>query len=197
MEPKYKNALIGALLAIVFVMAIGYAAFAQQLTINGNASITSSWNIHILSITPSVNATSTTENNKTIYTTAGSTSATVSNDRLSANFSTVLLSPSDKVTYTVVVENSGTINAKVGDAGVIFSDQTQMSSYSENEENNAATDAIIYTYSGIAPGTTIAANGGKNTFTIDVIYNPKITSQPAAEQLTKNLTMTLNYVQAA
>ena len=45
MESKHKNALIGALLAVVFVMAVGYAAFAQQLTINGSAEINSSWDI--------------------------------------------------------------------------------------------------------------------------------------------------------
>ena len=45
MESKHKNVLIGALLAVVFVMAVGYAAFAQQLTINGSAEITSRWDI--------------------------------------------------------------------------------------------------------------------------------------------------------
>ena len=50
METKHKNALIGALLAVVFVMAVGYAAFAQQLTINGSASISSSWDVHIKDI---------------------------------------------------------------------------------------------------------------------------------------------------
>ena len=33
MESKHKNVLIGALLAVVFVMAVGYAAFATTLTI--------------------------------------------------------------------------------------------------------------------------------------------------------------------
>ena len=45
MESKHKNVLIGALLAVVFVMAVGYAAFAQQLTINGSAEITSNWHV--------------------------------------------------------------------------------------------------------------------------------------------------------
>ena len=45
MESKHKNILIGALLAVVFVMAVGYAAFAQQLTINGSAEITSTWDV--------------------------------------------------------------------------------------------------------------------------------------------------------
>ena len=47
MENKNKNVLIGALLAVVFVMAVGYAAFAQQLTINGTSTITSKWDVHM------------------------------------------------------------------------------------------------------------------------------------------------------
>ena len=40
---KQKNLLIGGLLAIVLIMAVGYAAFATQLNINGTANIDSSW----------------------------------------------------------------------------------------------------------------------------------------------------------
>ena len=52
MESKHKNALIVALLAVVLVMAVGYAAYAQQLTINSKATIqestdgTKNWNVH-------------------------------------------------------------------------------------------------------------------------------------------------------
>ena len=49
------------LLAVVFVMAIGYAAFSQQLTINGTASIDSSWDVHIEDI--AVNGTTLDGNN--------------------------------------------------------------------------------------------------------------------------------------
>ena len=46
MESKNKNILIASLLAVVLVMAVGYAAFVQQLTISGTAEITSTWNVH-------------------------------------------------------------------------------------------------------------------------------------------------------
>ena len=51
MDTKNKNVLIGGLLAIVFVMAVGYAAFATQLNITGSANVTSTWDVHIKSIT--------------------------------------------------------------------------------------------------------------------------------------------------
>ena len=46
MNAQNKNILIGGLLAIVLVMAVGYAAFATQLNITGTASITSNWDVH-------------------------------------------------------------------------------------------------------------------------------------------------------
>ena len=47
MEDMHKSSLIMILLAVVFVMAIGYAAFSTTLNINGTAQITSSWDVHI------------------------------------------------------------------------------------------------------------------------------------------------------
>ena len=43
----HKSSVIMVLLAVVLIMAIGYAAFAQQLTINGSAEISSTWDVHI------------------------------------------------------------------------------------------------------------------------------------------------------
>ena len=47
---KQKNLLIGFLLAIVLVMAVGYAAFSTQLNISNTASIDSTWNVRITGI---------------------------------------------------------------------------------------------------------------------------------------------------
>ena len=186
MEAKHKNILIGALVFIVLLMAVAYAAFSTNLSINGTASIDSRWDVHIKSITPSATATSVVENNETIYTSAGSIKALVK-DSYTAEFSAVLLSPSETVTYTVVVENSGTIDAVVSAGGITFSDTTM------NTQN--PTDAILFTYSGIAPGDVLAKNNGTDEFTVTATYNPAITSQPVSTQLEKTVTMSLNYVQ--
>ncbi len=188
MESKHKNILIGVLLAIVLFMAVGYAAFATNLTINGTANISTSWDVHIKSIVPSATAVGTYSNGETTYTTAGSIKHEVK-DNYTAEFSAILLSPSETVTYTVTVENSGTIDAKIGPAGITFSDSTM------GQSN--PTDAILFTYSGIAVGDELSANGGTDTFTVTATYNPAITTQPSAAQLEKTVTMTLNYVQKA
>ena len=177
-----------ALIAIVLIMAVGYAAFTTTLTINGTAEISTKWDIHIKSITPSATATATTQGGETVYTSAGSIKHTIK-DNYTAEFEAVLLSPSEYVTYTVVVENSGTINAKVAPNGITFSDATM--------GTTNPTDAILFTYEGIAPGDQLNANGGTDTFTVTATYNPAITSQPSAAQLEKSVTMTLNYIQTA
>ena len=56
---KNKNILIGGLLAIVLIMAVGYAAFATQLTVNGTAEITSKWDVHFKEDNTAMTATTT------------------------------------------------------------------------------------------------------------------------------------------
>jgi len=90
MESKHKNALIGALLAVVFVMAVGYAAFAQQLTINGTAEITSNWDVHYNPASTSF----TCKNGRT----NGTTCATES--EFSSKATTPLVNPYGKIEYS-------------------------------------------------------------------------------------------------
>lgn len=171
METKHKNALIGALLAVVFVMAVGYAAFAQQLTINGSASISSSWDIKITDIQPG-----------SPVGTAVSNSASVGGGGLSASFSASLQSPSDSLTYTVTVHNGGNIDAKLSEWNL-----------SAGDDN--ANDPIVYSVSGLTNDEELAAGADKK-FTVTVTYNNNVTSQPETGDLTKGATVTLTYTQA-
>ena len=166
MEDMHKSSIIMVLLAVVFVMAIGYAAFSQQLTINGTASIDSSWDVHIEDI--AVNGTTLDGKN---------VSATVGDDKLSASFQAELVSPGSSVTYDVTVKNGGTLNAKL--ESITFTD-----------DNN---DAIEYSYAGITQNDVINADGTQ-TFTVTVKFNDTYTSTPANK--TSNLTMYLSFVQA-
>ena len=50
MDETHKSSLILILLAVVFVMAVGYSAFAQSLNITGSATIDSTWDVHIENI---------------------------------------------------------------------------------------------------------------------------------------------------
>ena len=171
METKHKNALIGGLLALVFVMAVGYAAFAQQLTINGSASISSSWDVKITNIEVSTQSG-----------TASNIGAEVGKGGLSASFDASLVSPGDSITYTVTVHNGGTIDAK-------------LSEWSLEAGDTNAEDPIVYTVNGLTNEEELAAGADKE-FTVTVTYNDKVTQQPAQEDLTKSATVNLTYNQA-
>ena len=169
MEIKHKTALIGGLLAVVVVMAVGYAAFSQTLIINGSASIDSNWQIRIIDI-----AASTTGSGVN----AG---AEVGSDYLSASFNTSLTSPGDTVTYTITVENQGTIDAK-------------LSSYNWNSDTVSDTNEPIYfEVNGLNVDSVLNAQE-RTTFTVIVHYNNNVTTQPDVTQ--KEGTLLLTYVQA-
>ena len=185
METKHKNALIGALLAVVFVMAVGYAAFAQQLTINGSASISSNWDVHISDITGEETSSSTG--------TTGSTDAgTPTHTTTTAEFNAKLVSPGDQITYTVTVENGGNIDAELTD--ITLSVGPEEGSLTEQTSLTAANnpaDPIVYTVEGISEGETLAASDTKQ-FTVKVVYNSSVEAQPATTQQKAKLVLMYN-----
>lgn len=149
MENMHKSSVIMVLVAVVLIMSIGYAAFAQKLTINGTSTITSSWDIYIEDIAV---------NNKTLD--AENVSASV-DDKLSATFQANLVSPGSSVTYDVTVKNGGNLNAK-------------LDSLTFTDSNN---EAILYSYAGINENDVINA-GDTQTFTITVQFNNSYTQMP-------------------
>ena len=176
MEAKHKNVLIGALLAVVFVMAVGYAAFAQTLTINGSAEITSTWDVQMTSIETTGH---TGTGSDVPYASGTAEDGTRLVNGSTATFKANLLSPSDSVTYTVTIHNGGTINAEVDSISFL---------------QGPNTGAMTYTYTGINEGDVLNA-GEDKTFTVTVTYNSTVTTQPDPEDLSNSLTMTIDYVQ--
>ena len=98
-----RNIVIGTLLAAVAIMAVGYAALAQTLTINGTAEIGATWDVRITEIS---NGTATN---------GASNASTPRYTATSATFSTNLTVPGSKMVYTITVRNNGTLNARLTD----------------------------------------------------------------------------------
>ena len=187
MESKHKNALIGALLAVVFVMAVGYAAFAQQLTINGSAKITSRWDVHMLQEGAEWAPSSTMGTTPT-----GSVS--VDDGGLTASFSANFTSPGDKITYTIPIVNAGTLNARLS---TISLSSTTSGMVIDNGGLTATTKDGNIKYTVTSPGTgTLNANNGRATITIVAEYVDIAGGQGNAQNVTADLTVTMNYVQA-
>ena len=166
MEDTHKSTIIMILLALVLLMAIRYAAFAQRLNINGSTQISSSWDVHIEDI--SVN--SELQNGQNI-------NASVGENNLSATFEAELIEPGSSVTYDITVRNAGTLDAKLD--SIVFT--------------NSNNEAIQYSYAGISESDVIEA-GQTQTFTITVKFNESYTTTP--DNKTSSVTMNLTYVQA-
>ncbi len=187
MEAKHKNALIGALLAVVFVMAVGYAAFAQQLTINGSAEITSRWDVHM----KQEGATATP--NSTMGT-APTGDVQVAGGGLTATFNTELVSPGDTVTYVIPIENKGTIDARLSTI-TLSSETPEM--VVDNGSLTATTKDGDIKYTVTSPGTGILnANNGTAQITIVAEFVNRAEGQGNLKDLSAQLTVTMNYIQA-
>ena len=164
---KGRNVVIGALLAAVAIMAVGYAALAQTLTINGTASITSTWNVAITGISSGVATGTATNGSEPSFT------------GTSATFNVNLVKPGDKMVYEITVKNSGTLNAKL--TGLTVS-----------PESPAGT-GIYYKVTGVEKNVTTLNAGLTNKVTVEVGWNSSDTTMPV--QRTVPLTVSLVYTQ--
>ena len=146
-----KKLLIGILSVLVCIMAIGYALLAQELTINGRASIDSAWRVEITNIMRKEMNGGVTEKSKSYTATT-------------ASFDIGFTQPGDYVIYDIEVTNSGTLDAVISNINVVT-------------DNNPA---IIYTTSGLQQGDKITKNGDKKYLTVKIEYDSNVTSQPAS-----------------
>ena len=144
-----KNLIIGGLLAVVVIMAVGYAAFASSLKISGTSNISTSWNISITDITTSNKVGS------------ASVSGTPEYSGLKATFNTNLVLPGDSITYNIKVENKGNLNAKLNKITL-------------KKDNNPA---ILFETTGIKEGNVLK-QGVYTTLSVKVTYSNSVTSQP-------------------
>ena len=159
-----KGLFVVGLLAIILVMSVGYATFTTDLKINGSAEITGEWDVQIIGIE------ATTVN--------GSASAgTPTFNATSATFDADLVKPGDSVTYTVTIENKGSIAATL--AGTTFTEQLDGS------------PAIIYSHT--EPAKSLEA-GAKTTMTVTATYDESYETIP--EVTSKTITGLVQYTQA-
>ena len=114
-KTKQKNIFITSLLAIVLIMALGYAAFATNLTVNGTASIASNWCIGFDSTKTTDYVASKTHS--TGDTPTGSISfsgnACQTNYKTNASLVANFKQPGDKIEYTLTIANKGSLSAAI------------------------------------------------------------------------------------
>ena len=164
---RRKNLMIGALLGVVLLMSVAYAAFSTNLEVNSTSKIDSKWDIRITSITVAEKSSGAT-----------SKSTSVSSDGLTATFSDELALPGDYIIYNVTVTNNGTLPAVLSNINV-------------SDENN---DDITYETSGLVRGTTISPDGGIGTLVVKASYNDYANQGNAVDD-TSDIDVTLAFVQ--
>ncbi len=146
---KKNNLIILGICAVVVCMGIVYAAFSNQLRINGTSSITSNFRVLITNIETGDIVGGASNKEEPTYTDA------------SATFSASLEKPGDSISYNITVENQGTIDAVIDSIKI----------------NAPKQDAIIFSIEGINSKEDLLQDESK-TFSVIVKYNENITSQP-------------------
>ena len=191
MESKHKNALIGALLAVVFVMAVGYAAFAQTLNINGTATITNAsenWNVHFDKSQTTANAVATSIGIGGTKNPSGTIG--YSNSDHTATVNATLIQPGDSVEFTLKVLNEGSITADINDFTVAADSASQ--SKGSCGSNTCTFGNIVYTVTPAAP-TTIATD---ESSTIKVKAEFNSSAENVGSVTSAGITITMNAEQA-
>ena len=153
MSDKYmrrKRAIIITMCTLICIMAVGYAAFATNLTITGTSSIESTWKILFTKIEEESKTSGVTITNPP---TASGTTAT---------FNVDLTSPGDKIVYKITVANQGTIDAVID----------------KITESETGSDAIKFEVSGITKGDKLS-KGTSTTFNVTISYDSSVTTQPS------------------
>ena len=157
---KKNNIIIGSLLAVVLLMAVGYAAFSSVLNISGTGSITSSWNIKITNVEVSNTVGDASDGEGTTF------------EDLTATINSNLVSPGDSITYDVTVRNDGSIDAVLTDINL-------------TESTNPA---ISFSTSNLTEGTELGS-GEEAILKVTVTYNNSVTSQPENTSANLNVTL--------
>ena len=194
-KKEKKNILIGALLVAIIAMAVGYAALAQQLTINGTAQVSSTWDVKFTSISQGTASNSTgaasTATNKTPAVISGQTTAT---------FDVEFQTPGDTMEYDIVVTNDGSLDAKLANVVATASSAEGSGDLQLTEANGINYEITIDDQPYASAKNTVLAgkpsDGPANTSTVHVKvwWDEDATTIP--ENAVKKLTVTLEYVQA-
>lgn len=166
-----RNKFVIAALIIVGAASAAYAAFAQNLVVNGTGTATGNWNVRITTITLA---------SQTGGTNHLGVAPSVAGDNLSATFSVDLAYPGATATYDVTINNAGNIPAKLS----TLTDLTAI--------NAGAPTYLTYTITGVAVNDALAA-GASVTAHVAVTWAASATTNPAGAN--KAATITFGYIQ--
>ena len=193
-KKEKKNILIGGLLVAIIAMAVGYAALAQQLTINGTAQVSSTWDVKFTSI-----STGTASNSAGVASTAtNKTPPKITNT--TATFDVEFQTPGDTMEYDIIVTNNGSLDAKLANVVATASSADGSGDLQLTEANGINYEITIDGRPYASAQNTVLAgkpsDGPAKTSTIHVKVWWDAAATTVPENTIKKLTVTLEYVQA-
>ena len=110
-DKGFKVGVLVALIAMIVVVGVGFAAFTTTLNINGTAKVeASSWNVHFADLG---NGMVTTNTQTGIASTATVVAEPTLTDTTINDWSVTFKTPGDSVRIVFSVQNQGTFDAKV------------------------------------------------------------------------------------
>ena len=128
---KKNNIIIGALLGIVLLMAVGYAAFSSVLNIQGTGAITTSWNIQITNIETVLPSESGGSGIPDGYNISEPTHTPTS-----ATFNAGFELPGSMIGYIVEVSNLGSLDVQVTIGNLSCGDNSAIICYASAMDEN-------------------------------------------------------------
>lgn len=166
MESKHKNVLIVALLAVVLVMAVGYAALSQTLTINSKATIDQgsaedpNWKV-------AFDKSKTTEVRETAGATGSTPEGTINfTDDYNATITAEFDAPGDTIVYTFTVQNYGNIKASLSAPTISL----QGGEDSDPSDTVVKNNNMTFTVSPLGGSSSLAADA-TTTFTVTAVLD--------------------------
>ena len=177
MKKKSNRKFVLLVLALLlFTITVGYAALSTTLNINGTSKINNAtWNVQFKNLTVTPGSVSATK------------AATI-DSATEIDYNVELIKPGDFYEFTVDVTNTGTIDAKLGEAPILSGVSAEQDVYT-NYTVTYSDDTAINANDKLAAGAT-------KKLKVRVEFDRNITnSQLPTEAQPLNLTFAMNYVQ--
>ncbi len=196
---EMKILVVAALIISIVAIGIGFAAFSETLTINGNASVqTSTWKVKFSEL-----------GTATLTGTASEVTKPTLSDTTIETYNATFKTPGDSVSYKIKVSNTGSYNAKITTATISVPTCTgKADAATADEDATKVCDKLTYTLvydtddtqsagQAVAVGDTLKAGETRPmVLTLKYAEFTDATLLPAADVSISNLGVTLVYSQA-
>ena len=202
-DKGFKVVVLVALIAMIVVVGVGFAAFTTTLNINGTAKVeASSWNVHFADLG---NGMVTTNTQTGIASTATVVTEPTLTDTTINDWDVTFKTPGDSVSYEFNVVNDGSFDARMTSPGHGKLPTPTCTGTGENAETDATNVCKHLEYKlvneygvPVAVGETLRKTTGLKNYYLKLQYKDDVTDEelPKGEVTISNLGFSIVYTQA-